>query len=134
MILKIIHKASLLLIGLNVFTVNGQENKVYDLGIVKPRLRVILNNDFSGDPDGLFQLTHQLLSSSVEVRAIVGSHLKEGDGFDNSKTQADNAAKEALEILRLLKLKGKVPVIAGSNSAMQNDNVPVKSEAVNIYY
>jgi hypothetical protein len=55
--------------------------------IVTPRMRVIVDNDFSGDPDGLFQLTHILLSPSVEIRAIIGSHLKAGDGFDNSKTQ-----------------------------------------------
>ncbi|MEJ7682045.1 MAG: nucleoside hydrolase [Segetibacter sp.] len=85
---------------------------------------------FSGDPDGLFQLAHQLLSPSVEVRGIIGSHLREGDSFDNSKTQANNAAREASEVLKLLKLNGKVPVIAGSNTAMLNDSVPVRSEAV----
>lgn len=127
---KTIRKACLLLIALNILTANAQQKNLFDTATVKPRLRVIIDNDFSGDPDGLFQLAHQLLSSSVEVRAIIGSHLKEGDGFDNSKTQADNAAKEALGLLKLLKLNGKVPVIAGSNTAMRNDSVPVKSEAV----
>lgn len=130
MILDRIYKACLLIVGLNIVTANAQENNFFDTSIVKPRLRVIIDNDFSGDPDGLFQLAHQLLSPSVEVRAIIGSHLKEGDGFDNSKTQADNAAREASQLLKLLKLNGKVPVIAGSNVAMSNDSVPVKSEAV----
>ena len=33
---------------------------------VVPRMRVIIDNDFSGDPDGLFQLTQLLLSPSVQ--------------------------------------------------------------------
>lgn len=98
--------------------------------IVTPRMRVIVDNDFSGDPDGLFQLAHLLLSPSVEVRAIIGSHLKEGDGFDNSKTQADNAAGKARELVRLMRLKRNIPVLAGSNTAMPNDSTPVKSAAV----
>ncbi len=95
-----------------------------------PRLRVIVDNDFSGDPDGLFQLAHLLLSPSVEVRAIIGSHLSAGDGFDPSGNQADNAARKATELLKLLHLAGRVPVIAGSNTGMRTDSTPVKSPAV----
>ena len=98
---------------------------------ITPRIRVIVDNDFSGDPDGLFQLTHLLLSPSVEIRAIIGSHLKAGDGFDPSKTQAQNAANKARELLQLINIKSTIPVIAGSNTAMPNDSTPVKSEAVN---
>ena len=109
----------------------GFAQKEIGAGIVTPRMRVIVDNDFSGDPDGLFQLAHILLSPSVEVRAIIGSHLKPGDGFDNSKTQAQNAANKAKELLQLMDLKKTIPVIAGSNIGMLNDSTPVKSEAVN---
>lgn len=34
---------------------------------LKPRQRVIIDNDFSGDPDGLFQLAHHLASPSVDM-------------------------------------------------------------------
>lgn len=95
-----------------------------------PRMRVIFDNDFGGDPDGLFALTHLLLSPSVEVRAIIGSHLNAKDGFDPSKTQAENAAKKAHELLSVMKMDGKIPVIVGSNTGMQNDSTPVKSAAV----
>ncbi|QNF35801.1 nucleoside hydrolase [Adhaeribacter swui] len=98
---------------------------------VTPRMRVIVDNDFSGDPDGLFQLAHLLLSPSVEIRAIIGSHLKVGDGFDASKTQAQNAANKAKELLQIMQVKRSVPIIAGSNTGMVNDSTPVKSEAVN---
>lgn len=97
---------------------------------VVARMRVIIDNDFSGDPDGLFALTHLLLSPSVEIRGIIGSHLKVGDGFDNSKTQADNAVKKAIELLTMMKMNGRMPVIAGSNTGMLNDSTPVKSAAV----
>ncbi len=99
-------------------------------GLVAPRLRVIVDNDFSGDPDGLFQLAHLLLSPSVEVRAIIGSHLKVGDGFDPSATQADNAARKATELLGVLSVAGRVPVLAGANAAMPNDSTPVRSAGV----
>jgi purine nucleosidase len=95
-----------------------------------PRMRVIVDNDFSGDPDGLFQLAHLLLSPSVEVRAIIGSHLAVGDGFDKSTTQATNAAKKATELLKLLPTVSRIPVIAGSNTGMRNDSTPIKSAGV----
>ncbi len=105
--------------------------QVKGLSAIAPRMRVIVDNDFSGDPDGLFQLAHLLLSPSVEVRAIIGSHLNANDGFDRSKTQADNAAKNARELIQVMSLAKDIPVLAGSNTAMVNDSTPVKNEAVN---
>jgi inosine-uridine nucleoside N-ribohydrolase len=90
-----------------------------------------MDNDFGGDPDGLFALAHALLSPSIEVRAVIGSHLNANDGFDRSKAQADRAAKEAEQLIKIMNMDGVVPVIAGSNTAMPNDSTPVKSEAVN---
>ena len=106
----------------------GQSN---GLAGVTPRMRVIVDNDFSGDPDGLFQLAHLLMSPSVEIRAIIGSHLRADDGFDRSATQADNAAQKAREVLGVMNMTKQIPVLTGSNTAMTNDSVPVRSEAVN---
>ncbi|SIT83617.1 nucleoside hydrolase [Microbacterium sp. RU33B] len=39
------------------------------------RARVIIDNDFAGDPDGLFQLAHHVLCSSVEVVQVISSRL-----------------------------------------------------------
>jgi len=110
------------------FTAFGQSK---GLAGVEPRMRVIVDNDFSGDPDGLFQLAHLLMSPSVEIRAIIGSHLHVNDGFDRSKTQADNAAKKAKEVLQAMNVTKAIPVFAGSNTAMVNDSTPVKNDAVN---
>lgn len=73
-----------------------------------------------------------LMSPSVDIRAIIGSHLKVGDGFEPSKTQADNAAQKVREVLRMMDVKKTIPVFAGSNTTMVNDSTPVKNEAVNL--
>src|SRR5438309_11502269 len=85
--------------------------KPLDENIITPRMRVIMDNDFSGDPDGLFALTHLLSSPSVEVRAIIGSHLRADDGFDNSKIQAQHAADKAGEVLNAMNIQNNIPVI-----------------------
>lgn len=35
------------------------------------RTSVIIDNDFSGDPDGLYAIAHLMSSTSVDVKAIV---------------------------------------------------------------
>lgn len=95
---------------------------------ITPRTRVIIDNDLSGDPDGLFQVAHALMSPSAEIRAIIGSHLSVNDGFDPSKKQAENAAAKARELIGVMGTA--VPVFAGSNTAMPNDSTPVKNAGV----
>jgi inosine-uridine nucleoside N-ribohydrolase len=99
--------------------------------LIRPRMRVIIDNDFSGDPDGLFQLVHHLLSPSVEIRAIIGSHLKAGDPFDPSNVSAGNAKKKVDEVLALMNLGKSFPVFQGSNAALESDSVPQRSDAAN---
>lgn len=65
-------------------------------------MRVIIDNDLGGDPDGLFELTHHLLSPSVEIRDIVASHMYE-QGFGGPGT-SEYAKEQAMKILQLLKL------------------------------
>lgn len=97
--------------------------------VVRPRARVIIDNDFSGDPDGLVQLVHHLLSPSVDIRVVIGSHLRPGDPFDPSDRTADNAAAAAREVLALLGRSGTVPVIAGSNRGLADRHSPRRSDA-----
>lgn len=121
---------TLLLILLLIVPITFAQSNITN-NVVTPRIRVIVDNDFSGDPDGLFQLAHLLLSPSVEIRGIIGSHLSVGDGFDPSKTQAENAVNKAKELLQVMGLGNNIPVIRGANTAMLNDSTPVKDEAVN---
>jgi inosine-uridine nucleoside N-ribohydrolase len=100
--------------------------------VVRPRARVIIDNDFSGDPDGLVQLAHHLLSPSVEIRAIIGSHLRPGDPFDPSEQTATNAAAAAGQVLELLGRTGSIPVIAGSNVGLSDRTTAVRSAATDL--
>ncbi|WP_312398713.1 nucleoside hydrolase [Chryseobacterium sp.] len=95
---------------------------------VKQRYRVIVDNDFGGDPDGLFQLVHQILSPSTEIRGIIGSHLKPGDPFDSSKITAENAVKKVNETLEVMNLKNKFNVFQGSNDQLKDLKTPNISE------
>jgi purine nucleosidase len=99
-------------------------------GLVKPRMRVIIDNDFSGDPDDLFQLVHHVLSPSIEIPFIIGSHLSEGDEWDRSKVQATNAKAKAEETLRIMGLDDRFRVFEGSNEALSNRRTPQPSAAV----
>src|SRR3954447_5454078 len=92
-----------------------------------PRYRLISDNDYSGDPDGLYQLVHHLLSPSVDVRVLIGSHLAPGDPFDPSPQQATNATRRATEVLRLMGLTGTVPTYEGSNTPLADARTPRRS-------
>src|ERR1041384_4496630 len=117
------------LISVCVFAQNNATRKNQPAISGEPRMRIIIDNDFSGDPDGLFQLVHHILSPSVEIRAIIGSHLKQGDFFDKSEITATHAKEKAEEILTLMNLKGTIPVYEGSNKALDDLTTPKMSDA-----
>jgi len=121
------------LLSSDLFAQNDKTMKklssIFPEDVVKPRMRIIIDNDFGGDPDGLFQLVHHLLSPSVEIRAIIGSHLKPGDGFDRSNQTATNAKKKIEEVLSIMNLARTFSVYQGSNAALENDSTPQKSDA-----
>lgn len=92
-----------------------------------PRIRLILDNDYAGDPDGLFQLAHHLLSPSGDVRLVIGSHLRVDDADWNpfEGRSAAAAAERATEVAATL---GRdVRILAGSEGAL--DETAVRSEA-----
>ena len=96
----------------------------------EPRMRVIIDNDFSGDPDGLFQLAHHLLSPSVEIRGIIGSPLTPEAGFDNEGNSAEKACKKARELMALMEVGQDIPVVEDGASlivreAMRDDQRPL---------
>ena len=122
-----------LIISISAQTGNAvkKTGSIFSEDAVKPRMRIIIDNDFGGDPDGLFQLVHHLLSPSVEIRGIIGSHLKAGDGFDPSKETAANAKKKIDEVLSIMNLGKTFPVYQGSNVALENDSTAQQSDASN---
>jgi purine nucleosidase len=95
--------------------------------MIVPRARVICDNDYSGDPDGLVQLAHHLLSPSVDIRLVVGSHLSSGDPWDPSPDTADRAVAAARRIVTLAGLDGQIRLAAGSNTALVDRHTPIAS-------
>ncbi len=95
--------------------------------LIKYRARVLISNDFGGDPDGLFQLVHHLLSPSVEIRGIIASHIKPG-GFFGAIESAEASVNEVNELLNVMESGKKFRVIKGSNSGLVNINTPILTE------
>ncbi|MBB2975843.1 inosine-uridine nucleoside N-ribohydrolase [Microbacterium endophyticum] len=95
-----------------------------------PRARVIIDNDFSGDPDDLFQLVHHVLSPSVDIRAVVASHLRPGDGFDPSSHTADNAATVVKDVFARMGIDSADVIYTGANEALVDRKTPQRSPAV----
>ncbi len=82
----------------------------------KSRYRVIIDNDFAGDPDGLVHLAHQLLCPSTEIRAIIGStHFPV---YPPVPDPCASAVTEASQLLSLMGFQGRYPVLKGSNDKM----------------
>jgi purine nucleosidase len=97
--------------------------------LVTPRARVIIDNDYSGDPDDLFQTAHHLLCPAVEIPFIVASHLSVGDPWDPTTTQASNAAAKANELLDVMGMAGQVKVLTGSELAIVDTKTTQRTAA-----
>jgi inosine-uridine nucleoside N-ribohydrolase len=106
--------------------VSAQSNHIYK-DTVEPRIRVMIDNDFGGDPDGLFQLAHHILSPSLEIKGIIGSRNYEG-GFYGSPCTATYACTQVNELLRVMQLTGKFQVYEGGNFGLTDIKRPIVSE------
>jgi inosine-uridine nucleoside N-ribohydrolase len=82
-------------------------------------VRVIVDNDFAGDPDGLIALAHQLLSPKARTVLVTGSALDVKlagmAGVDAARTAAAGC-RLAQELIGRLKLASAPPVIAGAEN------------------
>lgn len=94
-----------------------------------PSARVIVDNDFAGDPDDLFQLVHHLLSPGTETRLVVGSRLREGDGFHPGPDSATQAARIARDVLDRMGCEAPELVVAGSDAPLEDRSRPQPAEA-----
>ena len=110
---------------INCFAQQGLEELE---AMVKPRMRVIIDNDLGGDPDGLFQLAHHLLSPSVEIRGIIASHMYE-QGFGGPGT-SEYAKEQAMKILKILELENSIPVYTDKNKSLEDVEVAIDGDGV----
>lgn len=92
----------------------------------KVRARVIVDNDFAGDPDGLVALAHQLLSPRTRVTHITTSFLSPEftvPGVLSGKTAAQGK-DIAAELVRRLKPLSTPAIVAGPEAAMSSGRAP----------
>lgn len=92
----------------------------------KVKARVIVDNDFAGDPDGLVALAHQLLSPRTRVTQITSSFLSPeftAPGVIVGKTAAQGS-DIAAELVRRLRPVSKPIIIAGAEGPMSPGRAP----------
>ncbi|MEQ1641236.1 MAG: nucleoside hydrolase [Novosphingobium sp.] len=82
----------------------------------KPSARVIVDNDFAGDPDGLVALAHQLLSPKTRTVLITSSALAPQFAEGEAKTRSAALGRDvALELMDRARFKDRPPVVAGTD-------------------
>jgi purine nucleosidase len=92
----------------------------------EPRWRVIIDNDFAGDPDGLVQLAHHVLCTSVEVVLVIASRLPDYmvDAEDDPTAEGAQAANDVLELAG-----SDLRAMPGSPAALVAGEMPFSSGA-----
>ena len=81
---------------------------------MEPRCRIILDNDWAGDPDGLIGLAHHALSPANEIIAVTSSLTN--PMFGPPEGMAKGGSDLAEDLLRVLKLPELATVHAGSDA------------------
>lgn len=90
----------------------------WPISAVGANVRVICDNDYAGDPDGLIQLAHHLLSPSVEIVGIIGSrHWDDNWPADDSMTA--KAIAEARMIAELCR-RSDLRIVAASDDRLDD--------------
>ena len=96
--------------------------------VLSPRRRVIVDNDFSGDPDGLVGLAHHLLSPTNHVVAITSSFLN--PKFPVPTPRAEDGAVAARELVDAVGGSQRPPVHAGSEHVFGSASASGAAEAI----
>lgn len=87
--------------------------------VQRPLARVIVDNDFAGDPDGLVALAHQLLTPATRTVLVTSTALDAKlaglAGLDPAATPTAGAHL-AREMLRFFAPAARPPVVAGADA------------------
>ena len=97
-----------------------------------PTMRVISDNDFSGDPDGIIQLAHHLLSPSVEMRGIISSHLTADDHWNRTGDSVAAGISAIQELLEVMKIPAPSPIVGGSSGPLINSKTAEDSDGARL--
>lgn len=90
------------------------------------RIRVIVDNDFGGDPDGLFLLAHLLLSPSADVRGIIASQ-HHATGFYGHPGTPEHAFDNASALLRIVAPDLAPRLVLGAATGLADIKTPADS-------
>jgi len=82
-----------------------------DMIRIEPRCRVVIDNDWAGDPDGLVALAHHAMSPANEIMAVTSSLTN--PMFGPPEGMAQRGAALAGDLLGAFKLPGLAGVQAG---------------------
>ncbi|WP_211223711.1 nucleoside hydrolase [Massilia niastensis] len=83
----------------------------------RPAARVIVDNDFAGDPDALVALAHQLLAPRTKTMLITSSALDPKLAGDAPAGRTAAAGRDiAIELLRRAEFQSAPPVVTGSET------------------
>ena len=80
-------------------------------------MRVIIDNDFGGDPDGSSNLCNTCYRLRWRSGALLVSHLRAGDGWDLQS--APRMRSKIEEVLKISEPGNVYPVYQGSNIALE---------------
>ncbi len=114
------------------FTLHYMKSENWGSYRITPRMRVISDNDYAGDPDGLIQLAHHLLSPSVEMRAIISSHLRAGDSwntYEDSVAAGVAAIEDLLALMPQQTKRSTVPILEGSRTPLKDSRTAADTPA-----
>lgn len=93
-------------------------------------VRVIVDNDFAGDPDGLIALAHQLLSPKTRTVLVTGSaldaNLARMAGVDTAWTAA-SGCRLAQDLIGRLGMASPPPVIAGAEGFADGESAAARA-------
>jgi inosine-uridine nucleoside N-ribohydrolase len=98
---------------------------------IRPRARLIIDNDFGGDPDGLFQLAHHLLSPTMEIRGVIASQHHE-EGFYGLSGATAHARDLAAELVKTMGLAERIQVLEGAPASLCDMDIPSPSAAADL--
>lgn len=96
------------------------------------RIRVICDNDYAGDPDGLVQLAHHLLSPTVDIVGVIGTHLAVGDHWGSQHEDVPLAAAQLARKVAKLCKRNDVRIVTGARGHMVDHRDPLASDGVQL--
>jgi purine nucleosidase len=88
------------------------------LPVQDPAIRVIVDNDFGGDPDGLFMLAHFMLSPSIDLPLVIGSQYRDFGVADLVPDKGQASVRKARELLGHFPQADHPPLVAGRNGPL----------------